>query len=224
MQTSINGAPAFAHILVTLGKGESITAESGAMQSMSAELDMKAHLNGNFFSALAKRFFAQESFWVSTFTNNTEETANLVITQDVPGEIKEIKLEEDRSVNLQRGAWLASAGNIKLKTKWSGFVSWFSGEGLFKLKASGREKGGKVWYGAYGGLIEKEIDGEMYIDNGFLAAWEDGIKLKITLPGGFFSSMFGGEGFVIKASGKGKVWIQTRSIKGLANWLNPKFS
>ena len=38
----------------------------------------------------------------------------------------------------------------------------------------------------------------------------------------FFSSFFGGEGFVTRMEGKGKIIIQTRSLSGLADWINPR--
>ena len=46
------------------------------------------------------------------------------------------------------------------------------------------------------------------------------MKLKIQLAGGLFSSLFSGEGLVTRIEGKGKIWIQTRSMVGLAAWTN----
>jgi uncharacterized protein (AIM24 family) len=54
MNTAIEGRPAFAHMHVDLDPGESIIAESDAMSSMSADLDMTAKFNGGFFSGLCK--------------------------------------------------------------------------------------------------------------------------------------------------------------------------
>ena len=81
---------------------------------------------------------------------------------------------------------------------------------------------GTLWYGAYGGLLEKEIDGQYIVDTSHLVAYEPEMKLKIQLAGGVFSSFFGGEGLVTRVEGKGKIVIQTRSLSGLAGWLNPK--
>ncbi|MCD6343810.1 MAG: TIGR00266 family protein [Spirochaetaceae bacterium] len=223
MKAEISGGPAFAHVHVDLEAGESITAESGAMQSMSADLDLKAHLNGGFLSALGKKWFGGESLMASTFSNNTAGTRRVTLAQDVPGEIRRVDLKEGETLCMQRGAWLASAGKVKVKTVWAGFISMFAGEGLMKLLAVGGTNGGSFWYGAYGGIIEREVDGELFIDNGFLVAYQKDMKLKIALPGGLFASMFGGEGFVTRVVGNGKIWIQTRSLKGLAAWLNPKF-
>ena len=61
MQTEIHGSPAFAHLHVDLEPGEMITAESDAMASMHADLDMNTRFNGGFLSGLCKKFLGGES-------------------------------------------------------------------------------------------------------------------------------------------------------------------
>ena len=220
MKASIQGNPSFSHVHIDLDPGESITAESGAMQSMAARLDMKAVSNGGFFSALGKKIFGGESYFVNQFTNRGSAPMRVTISQDVPGEIRALKLDGTRDICLQKGSYLAHSGDIKLKASWAGFISWFSGEGLVKLKASGN---GTLWFGAYGGIIERRVEGSLKVDDGHLVAYDPSLKLKVALAGGLFSSFFGGEGFVTKVRGSGTVYIQTRSLRGLASWLNPKF-
>ncbi|MGA7616154.1 MAG: AIM24 family protein, partial [Thermoanaerobaculia bacterium] len=65
MKAVVKGSPSFAHIEIELAPGESVIAESDAMSSMAADLDMTAKLNGGFFSALAKRFLGGESLFVN---------------------------------------------------------------------------------------------------------------------------------------------------------------
>jgi uncharacterized protein (TIGR00266 family) len=120
---------------------------------------------------------------------------------------------------LQPGAFLACTPEVKIGLRWAGFTSLIAREGLFKLEVSGT---GKVWYGAYGELLEREIDGEHIVDSGHLVGYEPQMQLKLQLAGGIFSSLFGGEGLVTRVEGKGKIIIQTRSLTGLAGWLNPK--
>ncbi len=222
MKAQINGSPSFSHVHVDLEPGETVTAESGAMQSMSAEMDMKAVTNGGFFSGLGKKWFGGESFIVNRFTNNGSGTMRVTLSQDVPGEIREHVMAEGDILSLQKGAYLAHTGDLKLNTVWAGFVSWFSGEGLIKLKVAAHGPG-SLFFGAYGAIIERQITGELKVDDGHLVAFDPALKLKVALAGGLFSSLFGGEGFVTRVVGTGKVYIQTRSIKGLASWLNPKF-
>ena len=153
MKSEIIGSPSFGRVVIDLEPGESIQAEAGAMQSMSAELEMKAAANGGVFAALWKKLLGGESFFVSRFTNTGSTTMRLVIAQDVPGELVERFLSEGEALCLQRGAYLASTGGVSFTTAWAGFASFFGGEGLIKLKAVGR---GKLFFGAYGGVVDPQ--------------------------------------------------------------------
>jgi uncharacterized protein (TIGR00266 family) len=218
MKTSIEGSPTFAHLHVDLEPGESIISESDAMASMSADLDLKARFNGGFFSGLMKKFLGGESLFVNEFKNNTDGTRRVTLVQNTPGDMGVIELNGN-SMCLQPGAYVASTPGVKLGLKWAGFASFLGREGLFKLIVSGT---GTVWYGAYGSLLERPVDGEFIVDTSHLVIYEPQLKLKVQMAGGIFSSFFGGEGLVTRVNGKGNVVIQTRSLDGLKNWLNPR--
>jgi uncharacterized protein (AIM24 family) len=40
------------------------------------------------------------------------------------------------------------------------------------------------------------------------------------MAGGIFSSFFGGEGLVTRVTGPGRIYMQSRSLDGLAAWTN----
>lgn len=218
MKTSIEGSPTFAHLHVDLEPGESIISESDAMASMSADLDLKARFNGGFFSGLMKKFLGGESLFVNEFKNNTDGTRRVTLVQNTPGDMGVIELNGN-SMCLQPGAYIASTPGVKLGLKWAGFASFIGREGLFKLIVSGT---GTVWYGAYGSLLERPVDGEFIVDTSHLVIYEPQLKLKVQMAGGIFSSFLGGEGLVTRVNGKGNVVIQTRSLEGLKSWLNPR--
>ncbi len=218
MKTEIKGGPAFARINVELSPGESIIAESDAMSSMDADVDLTARLNGGFFSGLLKKFLGGESLFINEYKNNTDRPLTITLVQPCPGDIKTVELKNS-SFHLQPGAYLASTKDVKLGLKWAGLVSFIAREGLFKLVVKGE---GTAWYGAYGALMEKEIDGEYIVDTSHLVAYDPSIKLKLQLSGGIFSSFFGGEGLVTRVMGKGKIIVQSRSVSGLTGWINPK--
>ncbi|MEJ2373250.1 MAG: AIM24 family protein [Sulfurimonas sp.] len=60
---------------------------------------------------------------------------------------------------------MASTPELDLGVKFAGFTSFISREGLFKLVVSGT---GTLWYGAFGGIVERRIDGEYIADTGHL--------------------------------------------------------
>jgi len=218
MEAEIKDRPAFAHVVVTLGPGESITAEADAMATMAAELELETTLNGGFFSALGKRLFGREPMFINSFTNNTMQEKQVMFSQGIPGDIMSIELNGN-SFCLQPGAYLCSTPGVELGLKWAGVKSWISREGLCKLEVSGH---GTVWYGAYGGMVEKEVDGEYIVDTSHLVGYDPSLSFNVQLAGGFFSSLFGGEGLVTRLEGRGMAVIQTRSLSGLAGWLNPR--
>ena len=218
MQAKIEGSPSFSHIHVDLAPGESIVAESDAMASMAADLDLKARFNGGLLAGLAKKFLGGESLFVNEFTNNTREEKRVTLVQATPGEIRAEHLQDD-AICLQPGAYVASTPGLKLGLRYAGLGSFIGREGLFKLLVSGT---GTLWYGAYGGLLEKNVRGQYIVDTAHLVAYRPHMKLKAQLAGGIFSSFFGGEGLVTRVEGDGTIVIQTRSLSGLAGWLNPK--
>lgn len=214
MEAEIRNRPSFAHLRVQMRPGDGLIAESGAMASMSPTLEMRAKMAGGFFSALARRFFGGESFFVNEFA--TQSGGELVLTQPFPGDIACIALR-GTALFLQPGAFIACEPGVDLGVKWAGIASFIGREGLFRLQASGN---GQLWFGAYGGIIEKEIDGELIVDSGHLVAYEPTLSLSMALAGGIFSSFFSGEGLVTRVRGRGKVYLQSRAIEGLAGWTN----
>lgn len=214
MEAEIRNKPSFANVLVRMRAGDGLVAEADAMASMSASIEMRARMAGGFFTALARRLFGSESFFVNEFA--TQSQGELVLTQPVPGDITSVALNGG-SLFLQPGAFLACEPGVKLGTGWAGLASFIGREGLFRLKASGS---GMLWFGAYGGISEKEVDGELIVDTGHLVAYEPTLSLSMGLAGGLFSSFFSGEGLVTRVRGRGKVYLQSRALSGLAAWTN----
>jgi uncharacterized protein (TIGR00266 family) len=217
MKTVIEGKPAFSFLKVELEPNETIIAESDAMSSMASELDMSAKFNGGLFIGLVKKYLGNESLFVNEFTNNTASTKTLTLVQATPGDIMIKELKEGDIYYLQPGSFLASEKGVKIDISWAGIGSFIGGEGLFRLKASGS---GKLIFGAYGGLVEKEIDGDYIVDTGHLVSYDPSITINIQLAGGVVSSLMSGEGIVMRLNGKGKIVMQTRNLGSLVTWIN----
>ncbi|NET51491.1 MAG: TIGR00266 family protein [Merismopedia sp. SIO2A8] len=218
MKSEIRYKPAFATLFITLKPGERLVAEAGAMASMAGQLSMKTEFFGGFFPGLMKSFFGGESLFVNVFTNSSSQPQDLVLTQSSIGDIVRIELNGN-AMCFQPGAYIAHTPGIKVEVQWAGFASWIAREGLFKLKMSGR---GVVFCGAYGGLSEVRVQNDFIVDNGHLVAYEPNIKMNIKLAGGLFGSLTSGEGLVNRLTGRGKIYLQSRSVDGLVRFLRPK--
>lgn len=219
MQVQIKGAPTFSHLYVDLAPGETIYAESDAMASMDAGLEAKVGLNGgNILNALIKKFFGGETFFKLYFTNPSGSVKRVILTQPFPGSVIEMPLS-GQSLYLEPGSYLASTEGVRLGLRWAGIASFLGREGLFKLEVSGT---GRVWFGSYGAIMERTLNGEVIVDSGHLVGYDPTIAIRMQMSGGIFSSVLGGEGLVMRLEGKGRYWIQTRSLSGFARWLNPR--
>lgn len=218
MKYDVRYKPTFATVFVTLQPGEKLIAEAGAMASMDGGVDLQTQFSGGLIPALLKSFLGGESMFINTFHNRSAVPKQVVLTQSTIGDITCIELN-DRTLCLQPGAYIAHAGNINLSVAWAGFSSWLAGEGLFKLKVSGR---GLLFIGAYGGLSKRKVNQEFIVDTGHLVAYEPGLKMNIKLSSGLLGSITSGEGLVNKITGNGEIYLQSRSIDGLVRFLRPK--
>jgi uncharacterized protein (TIGR00266 family) len=210
--------PAFASIFVTLNPGDSITAEAGAMTSMDGQVSMQTKLSGGLIAGLLRKFLGGESMFVNEFTNKTSQPLTLVLNQSCVGDIEKFDLNNSE-ICLQPGAYIAHTPGVNMGLGWAGFSSFFAGEGLFKLKLSGK---GQVFFGAYGGITKKRVNGEFIVDSSHLVAYPGDMKLQLKLAGGLIGSVTSGEGLVSKISGQGDIYLQSRSIDGLVRFLSPK--
>lgn len=214
METEIRDKPSFANIRLKLGPGDTVIAEADAMASMSSTIDIKTQWSGGFVKAILRRLLGSESMFVNVFT--TESEGELVLTQPFPGDIECLELKGN-TMYLQPGAFLACEPGVKLGLGWAGIRMLIAREGLFRLKVSGT---GKIWFGAYGGIFQREINEEYVVDSGHLVAYEPSVGVRIGMAGGIFSSFFSGEGLVTKVTGPGRIYMQSRSFGGLAAWAN----
>jgi uncharacterized protein (TIGR00266 family) len=214
MDVQIRNRPSFAHLMVRMNPGDRMVAEAGAMASMDPSVSMQARWNGGFFGAIARRVAGGESLFVNDFVATAP--GHIVLTQPVPGDIACVDLQGE-SLYLQPGAFLACEPTVRLSVSLAGFASWIGAEGLFRLKVQGV---GRVWFGAHGAIFSREVDGQYIVDSGHLVAYDPTLSLHVGASGGIFSTLFGGEGLVTRMRGRGRIYLQSRSLSGLAAWTN----
>lgn len=213
------GTESFRMLKVALAPRQKLIVEPGAMASMEPQLQVETRINQGIVSALLLKFLGGESFFINYFLNPDQKHRHFYLSQTTPGEIIERDLQAE-TLYIQPGALIARTSQIQTRVVWAGLASWLGGEGLFRLELSGT---GRIWYGCYGAMIEKEVVGDYIVDSGHLLSYPPQMKLSLKLAGSLFSSLLTREGIVLKLSGHGKIQLQTRSIKGLAQWLNPRF-
>ena len=215
MKVRIDGNPDCGELSVVLGPGESFLAESGAMSRMSTHLDLKGRVLGGFVKSLIRKMFGGESFFIAEYTAPKE--GLLCLSPGTPGTVLHRRLNGEKFY-LTPGSFLGCTPGIDFRTRFFGFRAFFSGEGAFVIECSGE---GDLYFTSFGGVVEKEIDGNYTVDTGHLVAWEPSLDYRIGGMGSLKSTLFSGEGLVLKLSGKGKVYLQTRMMGGVIGWIHP---
>lgn len=216
----IQHAGSFALAVVTLQSEQAISAEAGAMVSMSANVELHSEMKGGVFGAL-KRAVGGESAFVSTFTARGG-AGEVTLAPGAPGDVVGIEMN-NQTFMVQSSSYLAGDTSLQVNTKWGGAKSFFGGEGLFVLQVSGA---GLLLVSSFGAIHRKTLRaGERYVvDSGHLVAWEGHMQYQLRkATKSFFRSFLSGEGVVAEFAGPGEILIQTRNLAAFAGLLKPFF-
>ncbi|ABR31186.1 hypothetical protein SU69_06775 [Thermosipho melanesiensis] len=219
MNFNVNFKGSYSILFVDLEPGEIIIGEPGAMVTMSGDLEIETS-TGGVFKALKRAFLGGEHIFLNKY--KAKNKSRISFAPKLPGDIDIIDL--NGTVYLQSTSFLASEEGINLDTKFTGFKSFFSGEGFFLLKLSGY---GKLAISSFGAIFSLELkeDEKITIDTGHVVAFDESVNYSVRTFGGFKSTIFGGEGLVVDFIGPGKIYIQTRNYPEYIKWiksLSPK--
>ena len=214
MEYEITHRPSDALLTVSLGPGERVVAEAGALVSHTAGVEVETGARGGVFGSL-KRMFGGESFFVNTFLA-PDGGAEVSLAPPLPGDVVQRELTGE-TVYVTSGSYLAAGEGVEVDTKFGGARTFLGGEGLFLLRVSGH---GPLFLASYGAIEAVEVsEGEpLTVDTGHVVAFED-VAFDVRRVGGLKSTLFSGEGLVCEFTGDGTVWLQTRSLDALAAWI-----
>jgi len=218
MEHEVLYRPSYSLLKIKMERGEAVSAEAGAMVSMSSGIEMKTAAKGGVFGALKRSMLGGESFFINTFS--AVEAGEVTFAPSLPGDISALELK-GQTVYAQSGAYIASSPSVEVDTKWGGAKTFFSREGLFLLKMSGM---GDVFLSSYGAIHEIDLEaGQKYtVDTGHMVSFDEGVGYNVKRVGGLKSTLFSGEGLVCELTGPGKIMIQSRSADAFLSWLIPK--
>ena len=207
--------PSHALLEVQLDPSEAVVAEADSMVSMTSTMRMDTGAKGGLLGAL-KRSVGGESMFQNTFT---AESGGGTLTL-APTMVGDIAARELRGVTLlvQSGSFLAATPGIELDTSWGGARTFFSREGLFVLKATGV---GTLFLSSYGAIHAVTLGpGEgLVMDTGHMVAFDATMGYRVRTIGGLKQTLFSGEGLVVDLTGPGTIYMQTRNVGALVNYL-----
>jgi uncharacterized protein (AIM24 family) len=140
--------------------------------------------------------------------------------------MRALELAPGKAWLAERDAFVAAETSVDLDIAFSGLgTGLFGGEGFVLEKFTGR---GTVLIGGAGNFIDLDLSdfgGRLEVDTGCIVAFEDTVSYRVERAGGLnrqglMNGLFGGEGLTLAVlEGRGKVILQSMTIKGLARAL-----
>lgn len=217
----VDHSPAYASLRLDLKANQTVLVESGAMAAMDTCIKMKSKVQGGLMKGIG-RMLGGESLFLSEFTAEGK-PGQLFLSPGVPGDIQHYYLSGNNALMVQSSGFVASSSTVEIDTKFQGFKGFFSGESLFLIRATGQ---GDIWFSSYGAIVEIPVAGDYVVDTGYIVAFEDTLSYKVEMLGGLSfkglrTGILGGEGLVCRFQGQGRLWIQSRELYSLINFLNP---
>ena len=212
MRIEIAHRPAHTLARVHLDAGESFRSESGAMVAKSTGLQVSTNgpfdkSRGGLLGGLKRSLLGGETLFTNTFTASTNGQV-VHLAPSLCGDIAVHDVTNDPLL-IQGASYLASPETVQLDTRFEGLKGLFSGESLFFLHATGQ---GPTLINAFGAIETIQLDGELIVDTGHVVAFTAGISYTVQKANdGWIASFLSGEGFVLRLSGRGTLYLQTRN-------------
>lgn len=213
---------------VELDPGETVIGEAGAMMFLDSGIEFETKMGdgaepeqglwGKLRDA-GKRALANESIFLTHFTNRGHGKQVVAFSAEFPGKIVPVDLAEiGGEVVAQKDAFLCAALGTKIDIAFQRRLGTglFGGEGFILQRLQGD---GMAFLSVGGTVLERRLAGDkLLVDTGCLVAMEPSITYSIERAGNLKSMLFGGEGlFLASLSGHGRVWLQSLPFSRLAN-------
>lgn len=218
MKYEIKYRPSYSMLVVTLGQGDHIVAEAGAMTYMDPSIEVHTRKREkSLLGSLGLAVIGRQSFWVNEY-NAPQGSGEVAFVAAPVGDIEVLEVKQSQGYIVQKAAYIASTENVDLDVKWEGFTKGLFGQGLFMLKATGN---GNLFINTFGAIDKHTLaPGQtLIVDNFHLVAFSDTCNYKVTKFGGLKETLLGGEGLVTQITGPGDIYIQTKNLKEFVDWL-----
>ncbi len=218
MEYEIRYRPSYSMLLVKLNVGETIVGEAGAMTYMSPTIEVHTRKREkSLLGTIGLSLLGRQSFFVNDYTA-VSGPGKVAFTSAPIGDMDVLEVEPRRGYIIQKNAYVASTRDVDLDVQWQGFTKGLFGQGLFMIKVTGQ---GTLFINTYGAIDKHTLNsGEtLIVDNFHLVAFSDTCQYRVKRFGGLKETIFGGEGLVTEISGPGDVYIQTKNVRELVDWL-----
>lgn len=210
---------------IKLNRDEVVKIERGSMVYTS-DVNIEGKLNSNkkgiggMLGAIGRSITSGESMFITHATGTSNE-GKIAVAPSIPGKIVKLDVNSGNQYRLNTGAFLACDDSVTyvMKSQNVGKAIFGGTGGLFVMETEGS---GEILVTAFGDLITVEVTSAkpLTIDNQHVVAWDSSLDYNIKIASGAFGFTTG-EGLVNEFHGDGKVLIQTRNLRSLAESVSP---
>jgi uncharacterized protein (TIGR00266 family) len=218
MKYEIKYRPSYSLLVLQLNPGEHIVAEAGALAYMQPSIEVKTRKREKgFWGSLSVSLVGGQSFFVNDYTAAAG-SGEAAFSAAPLGDIEVMDIGPDKGFIIQKSAYIASEEGVDLDIQWQGFSKGLFGQGLFMIKVTGS---GKLFINTFGAIDKHTLapGEELIVDNFHLVAFSDSCQYQVTKFGGLKETLLSGEGLVTRITGPGDVFIQTKNVREMADWL-----
>ena len=201
-------------VVCRLNAGEEMMCEGGSMSWMDDGSEMQTEGGG--LGKVFGRMFTGEKMFRNRYIARAP--GEIAFASSFPGSIKAIEVTPQRPVIAQKGAFLASCGNIDVAVHFQRKIGGglFGGEGFLMQRYSGQ---GLVFVEIDGSAVEYDLmpGQRKIVDTGYLAVMDASCSMDVQTVKGVKNVLFGGEGlFNTMITGPGHIILQTMPINNTA--------
>lgn len=210
-------------VILSLGAGDEVRAEAGAMMFMTDSIEMDAKMEGGLLGGLKRKLLAGESFFITHF-RSVGQAGRVAFAGPYPGKIIQVDLK-GQGLLCQKDSFLCAVGDLDLSIAFTRRIGagFFGGEGFILQKIEGT---GQLFIHSGGTIVPMTLAaGErLKVDTGCLVALDPTVDYDIVRVGGIKTTLFGGEGLFFAAlTGPGRVWLQTLPFSRLADRIHDAY-
>ena len=194
------------------------------MNYMDGDFEVKTSSRGGIMKGI-KRLVTSSSMFQNKFTalsNNKK----ICFSNFLTGDMFSLKLGLNDRITIGSYSLVCMSNNIQIETRFR-FRGIFTKENAFINDVIVDKKSndsGMVWLSSYGGYKKVFIEeGKTFLLNaGLFLAAHSHVRYKITTVGGLKATFLSGEDLMMKFEGPADIYIHTRDIKSLENFIISK--
>lgn len=199
---------------IRLDEDEAVIGKPGTLVYREDCIEVATESSGGGLRGAVKSMVGGGTPMENRFT--AEQAGELWLAPNLPGGIEVIDINDGLVVNSE--SFLGSTPGVEVDVEVDDERRFLVGQHAFTaIELSGD---GKAFVSSHGDMESLTVSGDEQLEIGHVVAMDRSVEYDTTSPGDIKTSLLGGEGkYLDFESEGGEVWLQTRSVSDLSDWV-----